>query len=433
MSNDKVYPGHEIFPIKTETACILKWSWSTINMETGATSSCHRTSMIPITPDNFKNFHNHPKKIKDREFMLNGEWPTDDRGCYPCKNVEDHSGTSDRQLWLMRSHSANKIPPELFDNPSATHVTPTILEVYFNNTCNLSCIYCGPAVSSKWNSEIETFGEIKIQDFSITKHHTNKTQYKKMVQGLWDYLSEDDRYKTIQHYNLAGGESLIQKELDTSIDFWKEHPNPSLTFNMISNIMIPHELFVVKMQKFQELVDINAIYQLELTASIDCWGSPQEYVRHGIDLDVWTKNFEYLLDKPWVTPSIHSCINSLSIKTMPELLEKISDWNLKRPLDMPIEMSFDMPDGQANSKNGLHPAVFGPGVFDDDFQKILCLMPENTHHQQSLKQHLQGLANFVKNSNKNTKRIQILKEYLSELDHRRHTNWREVFPWLVEL
>lgn len=432
MSEYKIYPGHEIFPIKTDSACILKWSWSTINLETAQTSSCHRTKMVPIDPDNFKNFHNHPSKIQDREHMLNEEWPDSGRGCEYCKNVEDHGGTSDRQLWLSRLHGANKIPPELFDQPRATHVTPTILEVYFNKTCNLSCVYCHPSVSSKWNEEVSKFGEIKIKDFSITEHHTDKSRYKKMVQGLWDYLIEDDRYKIIQHYQLLGGESLLQKELDDSIDFWKTHPNPSLTFNIISNIMVPHHLFVDKIQKFQDLVDANAIYQLELTASLDCWGGPQEYVRHGIDLDVWTKNFEYLLDKSWILLSIHSCITSLTIKTMPDLLEKILFWNSTRPTGMPVDLSFDFVNGEDGKKNGLHPSVFGPGVFDDDLQRILQLLPENNEHQISLKKHMQGSANLIENSVKNVERIDVLKEYLTELDRRRNTNWREVFPWLTK-
>lgn len=432
MSEYKIYPGYEIFPVKTDSACMLKWSWSTINIENSKTSSCHRTTLVPIDPDNFENFHNHPAKIQDREHMLNGQWPETGRGCEYCKNVEDHGGTSDRQMWLTRSHGANKIPPELFNNPRATQVTPTILEIYFNNTCNLSCVYCGPDVSSKWNDEIEKFGKIEIQDFSINKHKSDKTHYKKMVQGLWDYLIKDDRYKTIQHYQLLGGESLLQKELDSSIDFWMQHPNPSLTFNLISNIMIPHTKFVEKIKKFQLLVESNAIYQLELTASLDCWGPQQEYVRHGLDLDVWKKNFEYILDKPWILLSVHSCVNSLTIKTMPDLLKKIMEWNTKRPQGKPIELSFDLIIGKDGRRNGLHPTAFGPGVFDKDFEKILEFMPEDTKHQQSLKEHMKGSADFIKNSQRDPQKIQVLKAYLTELDRRRNTNWQEVFPWLVD-
>jgi hypothetical protein len=383
----------------------------------------------PIDPDNFSNFHNLPSKLQARERMIAGEWPG--RGCEYCKNVEDHGGTSDRQMTLMRSHGLDKIPPELLDNPQATSVTPIILEIYFNNTCNLSCVYCRPSVSSKWNEEIQKFGKIQIKDFSIDAHKTDKSSYNKMVQDLWTYLITDDRYKSIRHYQLLGGESLLQKELDASIDFWQHHPNPGLTFNLISNIMVPPKLFVEKMKKFEALVESEAIYMLELTASLDCWGPQQEYVRHGLDLDVWTHNFEYLLDKPWIRVSVHSCITSLTIKTMPELLKKIAKWNQQRPVDMPIEHSFDFIIGSDGQKNGLHPCVFGPEIFNNDFEKILALMPENNENQLSSKKQMQGLANFVKKSTQNTERIHMLKAYLDELDHRRNTNWHDLFPWLT--
>jgi len=61
------------FPIKTATACNSKWSWSTIWLTTGKTSSCHRVESIPIDPNDFSNFHNVPKKIQDRELMLEGK------------------------------------------------------------------------------------------------------------------------------------------------------------------------------------------------------------------------------------------------------------------------------------------------------------------------------------------------------------------------
>lgn len=432
MSTYKTYPGYEIFPVKTDSSCILKWSWSTVNIENKMTSSCHRNSYVPIDPENFENFHNHPVKIQDREYMLKGLWPEDKHGCEYCKNVEDSGGTSDRQMWLSRSHGATKIPPELFKDPTATQVTPTILEIYFNNTCNLSCVYCGPELSSKWNDELGKFGKISIEDFSLEQHSIDKAHYQQMVQALWDYMIKDDRYKTIQHYHLLGGESLLQKELDISVDFWMQHPNPSLTFNLISNIMLPHKLFVEKINKFQKLVEANAIMQLELTASIDCWGPEQEYVRHGLDLEVWKKNFEYLLDKEWILLSVHSCINSLTIKTMPALWQRILEWNKLRPQDKPIDISFDVVVGNRAKQNGLHPTHFGPNVFDEDFKKILEIMPVDTEHQRSLKEQMRGVASFVQQSVKNPQKIQVLKTYLTELDRRRNTNWHHAFPWLVD-
>lgn len=428
MSEYKTYPGYKIFPIKNDPACLLKWAWSTINMEYGTSSSCHRVQGNRIDPDNFDNFHNLPEKIKARKDMINGQWPGN--GCEYCSKVEAAGRISDRQMTLSRHHGLDKIPPELYVNPLATEVTPTILEIYFNNTCNLSCVYCNSAFSSKWNQELLKFGPVKINDFEIPIHVTNNQRYDKMVQDLWNYLETNDRYKILRHYQLLGGESLLQKELDSSITFWKNHPNPALTFNIISNIMIPHELFVEKILKFQELVESECIYQLELTASLDCWGPQQEYVRYGLDLDVWTKNFEYMLNKSWIKLSVHSCMTALTIKTLPELIEKISNWSKSRPDDSPVDHSFDFVIGKEHKLNGLHPILFGPGVFDKDFEKILKVMPENNESQITAKNQMLGLAQYVKNSSKNSQRIATLKLYLDELDRRRSTNWRTVFPWL---
>lgn len=428
MSDYKTFPGQQIFPIKTETGCLLKWSWSTVNLEKGTSSSCHRVNSDFIDTDNFSNFHNLPSKIQAREAMLRGEWPG--HGCEYCQNVEKLGGISDRLMTLQRHHGLDKIPPELIDNPTATTVTPIILEVYFNNTCNLSCLYCSPDLSSKWNDELQKFGDLKIENFQQKYFVSQNSRYDRMVTDLWRYLEQNDRYKIIRHYHILGGESLLQKELDQSLDFWSAHPNPSLTVNLISNMMLPHQQFVKKMQRVRQLVDAEAIYMLELTASLDCWGPEQEYVRHGLDLNTWQQNFEYMLDKSWCKLAVHSCISSLTIKTLPELIQRINAWNKQRPKNQEIEHNFDLTIGIDQKNNGMHPATFGSGVFDAEFEQILKLMPMDTEIQLSNRSQMQGQINFIMKSTRDTQRISVLKQYLDEIDRRRNTNWKTLFPWL---
>ena len=68
----------KIFPIKTETACRLKWGWSTIYLSLGETASCHRCNRHEFDLDTF-DFHNTEEKVKSREMMLEGKWPG--QGC----------------------------------------------------------------------------------------------------------------------------------------------------------------------------------------------------------------------------------------------------------------------------------------------------------------------------------------------------------------
>lgn len=431
MSDEyKVYPGRDIFPIHTETACMLKWSWSTVNMTTAKSASCHRTEFANLDPDNFASFHNLPEKIAARKLMLEGQWPG--HGCEYCRNVEQRGGTSDRLMTLNRQHGLDKIPPELLVNPQATEVTPTILEVYFNNTCNLSCIYCQPAQSSKWEEEIRKYGTFTTPGKTQMLAQNTQPGYEQRVQALWQYLTDNNRYQTIRHFHLLGGESLLQRELDMCMDFFEQHPNPSLTFNIVTNLMLPSTQFQAKIDRFKQLVDKEAIFQLEITGSLDCWGPEQEYVRHGLDLSTWQSNFEYLLDKPWINVAIHSCINALSIKTMPELINKINQWNQLRPADRQIDHSFDLVLGQGNSVVGLNPTAFGPDFFTKDFELIFNLMPDSTDGQRTAKTQMSGLARVINNSTKDLDKISNLIEYLTELDQRRNTNWHGVFPWLAQ-
>ena len=125
-----------VFPIKSDTACLLKWAWSTVYLGQGTSSSCHRTDQAPIPVDNFASFHNLPNKVAARKQMLEGTWPQG--GCQYCEKIEAAGGMSDRQYQLKAGHEVDRTPEELLTDPTATEVVPTILEVYFNNTCNMA-------------------------------------------------------------------------------------------------------------------------------------------------------------------------------------------------------------------------------------------------------------------------------------------------------
>jgi sulfatase maturation enzyme AslB (radical SAM superfamily) len=50
------------------------------------------------------------------------------------------------------------VPPELENDPTALSVTPTILEVFLSNVCNLACTYCVDLNSSQIEQENNKFG-----------------------------------------------------------------------------------------------------------------------------------------------------------------------------------------------------------------------------------------------------------------------------------
>ncbi len=394
------------FPIHTETACQLKWNWSTIFLTKEETASCHRTNHHKFDTELF-DFHNTPSKIDDRQRMLKGQWPA--KGCDYCRDIERAGGRSDRltNLDFPGIHS----PPELDQDPQATRVTPRILEVYFDNTCNLKCVYCGPHFSSLWDAENVRFGQTAFA--KSTNIEANK-------QRIFSWLAQNGQHLT--HFNILGGEPLYQQELDQCLDLFEKHPAPELKLQIFSNLNCKLTHLQNTVTKVKRLVDQNKLREFEITASLDCWGPQQEYVRFPLDLAVWERNFEYLLDQSWINLIVSSTITPLTVKTLPDLLEKISAWNKTR--------TVHHYQNSVNSPDFMFIDIFG-NIFEQDFQHALEFKPAQTKEQQSSRAYLEGIA---KQSASGLPRLDMIKKlhgFLTKMDQRRSTNWRTTFPWLI--
>jgi hypothetical protein len=71
---------------------------------------------------------------------------------------------------------------------------------------------------------------------------------------------------------------------------------------------------------------------LQITASSDCWDSEQEYVRYGLDLAQWQRNFELLLNQPWI--SFCDIIQQYFITPFQRLLAHFTTTTFEIPIEM---------------------------------------------------------------------------------------------------
>jgi organic radical activating enzyme len=409
------------FPFQKSPGCRQKWAWSTIYLSKSSTASCHRVAHDKLTLETFKDFHNLPRKINDRKLMAEGTWPGG--GCEYCKRIEEANGYSDRQMHMTEEYE-NLTPVELLTDPTALKVTPTVLEVYFNNTCNLKCIYCGPWFSSKIESEYDKHGPIfNEEEHSGIMHTFNLNKdYDEMVVKLFEWLKEN--HHNVKSFHILGGEPFMQDEFIKCLDFFEENPNPNLEFVIITNLSIGDTKMDYFIDRFAKLVGKRKLSALQVTASLDCWGPQQEYVRSGLNLAQWQKNFEKLLKLKWVRLQVNHAMCGLSIKTMPDLLSNMRHWSSIRPIYNNF-MTVQDP-------TFLNPDIFGAGVFDRDFDVIESLMLDNSEHAQTAQKYMNGIRKQIENAKPNPKEILKLKFYLETLDKRRKTNYTTLFPWLVE-
>ena len=408
------------FPIKTETACRLKWSWSTLLINEGRTGSCHRASMSQIPLDDFDNFHNTPSKISAREAMLKGIWPGD--GCEYCRDIEESGGHSDRQFQLT---VPNVYPDELEQDLTATHVTPAILEVFFSNTCNFKCVYCRAGLSSAIYAEEKKFGGSIGGGFSDSNDPLPPTLYKDYIPKFWDWFKRNGHQ--LKRMQILGGEPLLQKDFIDLLEYFDRNPMPQLEFNIVTNLHLPEKIFNQVIDKFVSLIKHQKLRRIDIQISIDCWGPTQEYVRYGFDRTTFDKNIKTLLSTGVFRVGLLSTVCSLTIHEMPELIEKYQEWNKIHRVHWYPHLV--LPHGNTL----FTPTIFDYSVFETSFDTVINMLSSNSFDEDQSLKLITGIAAELKQLSKpNVEQQKNLLQCMEEIDRRRNLNWRSVFPWLTK-
>jgi len=370
-----------------------------------------------LTPDTFDQFHNTEKKLSDRQLMLAGEWPTG--GCEYCGDVERAGGSSDRQFHLQ---IPNMYPPELDADPTAIEVTPRIVEVYLDNTCNMSCVYCWDGFSSRIQQENIKFGPFSQAGLEIKNVAVRNPDHDALTDKFWLWMEAN--YSEIRRLHILGGEPFFQRQFETCLAFLETHSNPELEFNIVSNLKINPAKLANFVQRIKQLVDTNRIKRFDLTCSIDCWGAEQEYIRYGIDLEEWKKNFDYVANESWITLNINQTLTVLGMKTVKDLLQYVNQHRQHREIGHYFMACV--------SPTYLYPGIMGQGYFDHDFEQILTVMPDDTWQHKNARAMMEGLQLEFNTKEVNCAELEHLNIFLNEIDRRRNTSWRTTFPWLVK-
>jgi len=406
------------FPINTKTACQSKWTWSTIYLNQLSTASCHRVDPVPFSLQEFDNFHNIPKKLEDRRLMLKGEWPTG--GCEYCRVIEEAGGHSDRQHNL---EIRGLTPPEVEQDLTAIKVSPKIVEIFAQNTCNLACTYCNSNLSSKIEQENRKFGEFNQGGVFIPVTNvpqTSKQYFERFIAWL------DNNIQTLVRLHLLGGETFIQHDLMNAVlDVIKRKPNPRLEFCIFSNMNVPDRYWDLYTNQIRELQANNHIRVFDLTASIDCWGPEAEYARSGLDLAKFESRLTWATQQgDWLRLNVNQTVTVLTMKTMPGLIQKLAQYSEHKH----IGHYFQFYTGPMMFQ---HPKTYAYSMWAETFDEIYQSMPVRTIEQQEAVPRMQGLQKYLQTfTQHNWEDIEKMHVFLDELDRRRSTNWRKLFPYL---
>ena len=165
----------------------------------------------------------------------------------------------------------------------------------------------------------------------------------------------------------------------------------------------------------------------DLTASIDCWGAEQEFVRSGLDLEKFEKRLSWAVSQgDWLRVNANQTVTSMTMRTMPELIEKITHYSKFKP----IGHYFQYYTGPHMFQ---HPKIYAWDFWEDTCIRILQAMPEGLPggRENESRERMIGMQQLLKkHTEHNYVEIKKLHTYLDEIDRRRNTNWRSLFSYL---
>jgi len=417
------------FPITKGLPCQLKWTHSTVYLTDGVSASCHRVKGDPLeVRDGELNFHNIPAKLEARRKMLKGEWPG--RGCEHCKHIEEAGGKSDRQVHL--NLEGTTAPPELDTDLTAVDVTPRQLEVYWGNTCQQACIYCGSHYSSTIQQEEKRFGDFNKEGVEIADWWKKNPKIKEHTELLFKWFEK--HLHELHKIMVMGGEPFLQKETFRFIEFLEKGNYPDLTLVFFSNMNIEHERFKKWMDRLEVLQKSGRLDKIQIFFSCDALGPEGEYVRTGLDLNVAIKNFEYILHNTSFDQGINSALTVTAVPGMPAMVKYINECSLIKPIYWSMMKANQH---EMDPKPYMYPGIFGKKINDWGLREAIENFNTTTRgHPDSVKvnhkTYMLGIMEEFDKREPSPKRQRQWKIYLDELDRRRGTDWTKIYPQMYE-
>lgn len=406
--------------------CLAKWTQATLHLATGRVHMCHHpvSQKVPLTEieQTPKALFNNLHLKEQRRQMLTGVRPTE---CNYCWRIEDANGNdevwSDRIFKSGAPWSSSRID-DIKQAGYINDINPSYLEISFSNACNFKCSYCSPNISSQWMEEIERYGSYP------TSNNFNNIQWFRQndqlpipnnqdnpyVDAFWKYWPE--LYPKLHTFRITGGEPLMNKNTFKVLDYIIDNPRKELELAVNSNLCVTPQLFdqfIEKAQKVSESVKSLTIY-----TSAEAKGKRAEYVRYGMDYNLWLDNCHILLEKvPNTKLTIMSTFNALSVTSFKDFLNDM----------LSLDMILDIPYLR-------YPHFLSAGILDDSFLEIMKqstdFMKKHDHFTDSSIHGLERITQMFSSElgQDYSQQRQDFIIFIKEYDRRRGTNFLSVFP-----
>jgi hypothetical protein len=130
---------------------------------------------------------------------------------------------------------------------------------------------------------------------------------------------ESDLHKSLQELRITGGEPTMSGELWKLIDWFKSNQGKSQT-----KLAINSNLGMDRLKLFEFRDALRDIPHVEIYTSNEAYGAQAEYIRDGLDYDLWMHNVQELLEHDHIRAVHFMCtINALCLDSLDTFLDQL--------------------------------------------------------------------------------------------------------------
>ena len=256
---------------------------------------------------------NHPKMKELRINMLNEKPSKICEFCYKHEQAGPHS---------FRNYSKDnfakyfdQLVPQTEEDGSISDFKMRYFDIRFSNICNFKCRTCGSEFSSQWAKENRRYDK----NLPILWHSGH---------GKNDLLKEILTH--VDHIDLAyfaGGEPLITEEHYILLEemIRKNKTDVILRYNTNASNL--------KFKDFDILSLWKNFKRIELSCSVDHYGSRAEYIRHGTNWGEVESNLLLFRKLDFVDFQINTVLSIFNFMTLHKFYEYMINMGLIKPSD----------------------------------------------------------------------------------------------------
>jgi len=309
--------------------CGAKWYNATIWLGNGTTTSCHHPPAHKIPLDelkfSYKALHNTTYKKAVRKQMMEGVRPKE---CEYCWKIEDlgKDKVSDRVY-----KSVIYTDEELKDAKETMGYTEDVdlktLEIAFDANCNFGCSYCNASFSTTWQKDIKMNGAYQnlVSDGAGAFQHDGahampygrKNKDNPYIEAFWKWWEAELQF-SLRELRVTGGEPSMSPDFWKLMDWWKKNPDCEVPFAVNSNLGQKKALL-------DALIDVSHSFKdFTIYTSNEAVGLQAEYIRFGLEWDVWLKNMYRVNEEANIkSVNVMMTINALCLFSITEFLDEM--------------------------------------------------------------------------------------------------------------